>query len=314
MEGHQKTAWIVYDANKTGSMNQCLALCEGLGYTPVIKEVKLGFFHRLFSPFFRIGLGHKNWKGGELPPSLVIASGRQASGGAARLRSPTTKVIFIMNPYISTRHFDAVIAPMHDHLVGENVCSILGGLHNVTKDRLESAKKSMPVDLPKPHITVLLGGDSQHFTYTESHLKNLRDKLFNLKSSMGGGSFLITPSRRTRPDLMPYIHELFKESVHTIWDVQGENPYLSFLAHADVIVATSDSISMVSEACGVGVPVLIEDLSIPHKKFKSFFHDIFSKGYAEKLADAHSGIHYPQVKVLNELEKVIAFVKTRLGI
>jgi mitochondrial fission protein ELM1 len=38
-------------------------------------------------------------------------------------------------------------------------------------------------------------------------------------------------------------------------DRRGDNPYLGLLAHADAILATEDSVSMVSEACATGKPV-----------------------------------------------------------
>ena len=39
-----------------------------------------------------------------------------------------------------------------------------------------------------------------------------------------------------------------------IWDMEGDNPYFGLLALADVIVATLDSISMVSEAAATHAP------------------------------------------------------------
>ncbi len=307
-----KIAWVVYDAQKIGSLNQCLALCEELGYTPVLKPVALRFPYSWVAPFFSIGILDHLGLANETPPNLVIASGRQASGVAAALRSPQTKVIFILNPHISPKHFDAVIVPRHDHLSGENVLPILGGLHRIYKERLVSACEKIPVDLPKPCITILLGGDSQHFTYSKAHLKSLRDKAFSLREKMGGGSFLITPSRRTRSDLMPYLHSLFEGSNYILWNMKDPNPYLSFLGHADAIIATSDSISMVSEACGVGVPVFIEDLKIPHKKFQHFFNEVVVQGYAQFLEE--ESVPKASPPVLFEVARVAAFVKRRLSL
>jgi mitochondrial fission protein ELM1 len=41
----------------------------------------------------------------------------------------------------------------------------------------------------------------------------------------------------------------------SLWDGTGENPYFAFLATADAIVTTEDSVNMVTEATGTGKPV-----------------------------------------------------------
>ncbi len=46
-------------------------------------------------------------------------------------------------------------------------------------------------------------------------------------------------------------HRLFR------WDSGEENPYLGFLAAANVVVVTGESVSMCSEACATGKPVYI---------------------------------------------------------
>jgi len=45
-----------------------------------------------------------------------------------------------------------------------------------------------------------------------------------------------------------------------VWDGSGDNPYFAFLALADAIVATEDSVNMVTEAAGTGKPVYIQAL------------------------------------------------------
>ena len=41
------------------------------------------------------------------------------------------------------------------------------------------------------------------------------------------------------------------------WRGAGENPYFGYLALADAIVVTGDSVSMTSEACASGKPVYV---------------------------------------------------------
>ena len=47
---------------------------------------------------------------------------------------------------------------------------------------------------------------------------------------------------------------------HLLWDGTGDNPYFAFLALADAIVVTADSVNMVTEAAGTGKPVYVQAL------------------------------------------------------
>ena len=63
--------------------------------------------------------------------------------------------------------------------------------------------------------------------------------------------------------------------------VSGENPYFGFLAHADAIVVTADSVSMTSEACSTGKPVYVAALSGGSAKFREFHRTLAQAGYTQ---------------------------------
>ena len=44
-----------------------------------------------------------------------------------------------------------------------------------------------------------------------------------------------------------------------VWDGTGDNPYFAYLALADALLVTADSVSMVSEAAATGKPVQYRD-------------------------------------------------------
>ena len=64
-----------------------------------------------------------------------------------------------------------------------------------------------------------------------------------------GGSLAVTTSRRTGKQNEAILREGLNGVPLLFWDGKGENPYLGFLALADAIVVTDNSVSMVSEAC-----------------------------------------------------------------
>jgi mitochondrial fission protein ELM1 len=63
-----------------------------------------------------------------------------------------------------------------------------------------------------------------------------------------------------------------------VWDGQGANPYFGYLGLADAIVVTSDSVSMVSEACATGKPVYVYALGNGGARLQRFHQSLFQAG------------------------------------
>ena len=124
--------------------------------------------------------------------------------------------------------------------------------------------------LPGPRVAVLLGGANDAYRFDEPSLKRLTTALESLTQL--GVSFLITPSRRTPPALLAATLQATQDAPRFVWDETGENPYPLFLAHADMLIATADSVNMVSEACATGRPVYVFEPTGGSPKF-SRFHD-----------------------------------------
>ena len=100
-----------------------------------------------------------------------------------------------------------------------------------------------------------------------------------------------------------------------IFKGDGANPYPFLLAQSDVIIVTSDSISMVAEAASRTLPTLVYDLGIKDQKFQHFLQTIMAQYFATPFqADASS---YDQVNaplyeldaVANELRHLLAMKK-----
>ncbi|HQU02434.1 MAG TPA: ELM1/GtrOC1 family putative glycosyltransferase, partial [Acetobacteraceae bacterium] len=63
-----------------------------------------------------------------------------------------------------------------------------------------------------------------------------------------------------------------------IWDMQGDNPYFGMLACADAIIATADSVSMVSEAVATAVPVYLLRLPGRSARIGAFMDALVADG------------------------------------
>jgi len=74
-----------------------------------------------------------------------------------------------------------------------------------------------------------------------------------------GGSLIVCASRRTPADFVAHLRERGGATPGHVWldDRDGTNIFPGALAWADRIVASPDSVNMVSEACATGVPVFV---------------------------------------------------------
>lgn len=280
-----QSCWIITDEGKIGTENQCVGLAEALGFSYTLKRVsaKWPWVHLPASLWVH---PLKCLTKSLMPPwpSLIIGAGRVSAAPVAYIRkiaSGKTKVIQILNPYLSLDNYDVVIVPEHDQINGKNVLTTVGALNKLTQDILnQGAHQFEPFfkNLPRPLIVVLIGGSNKAYTLDEAVLETLIDQLKTLIKTQGVG-LAITISRRTGEAATQKIRQAFKGLPVFIWEGIGPNPYFGFLAKADFILVTEDSVSMASEACFTGKPVYIVPLKGHSAKFDRFHQSLRDKGY-----------------------------------
>ena len=81
-----------------------------------------------------------------------------------------------------------------------------------------------------------------------------------------------------------------------LWGNIHENPYAGFLACADNIIVTGDSVSMCCECTATGKPVYVYDNNQVHwltAKHKRFIKSLFDCNYAAPLQNAHKTTFKP---------------------
>lgn len=281
------SCWIITEGI-AGTENQCIGVAEALGVEYTIKRIKLRAPWKQLSPWLSIGHGSALASGSDPLdppyPDLVLASGRKSIGLARHIRKQSkgkTFVVQIQDPRINPKHFDLVVVPQHDPTRGENVIVCKAGLHRVTKEKLAAAKEKWGksfTKIPRPHVAVLIGGTSKAHTMTPANAKTLALQLLHLAESPNIG-LLITASRRTGEENAKLLREMLKHPTMYFWDGTGDNPYFGFLALADYIIVTEDSVSMASEALSTGKPVYIAALEGGAKRLDSFHKILHEQGY-----------------------------------
>lgn len=287
-----QSAWILSNG-VIGMDNQSLGLAEALNLQYTVKHIVAVAPWKYLPPSLWINplrfLGAGSDSLGPPWPDAVIGTGRlnvAPSIAIKRASGGRTLNIRIQNPRVALRHFDFIVAPEHDRCRGENVIETLGAVNRVTQNQLQRGAQQFATEfasLPRPLIGVLLGGTNQRYTLDEAYAHRLADKLMHALHKHGG-SVLITPSRRTAPAVTEILRERLKSYSTIIWDGRGENPYFAYLAVADYLVVTADSVNMASEACYTGKPVYVEGLTGGKGKFEDFHCRLQLRGCTRPFA------------------------------
>lgn len=311
--------WSVTDGS-IGMENQAVGVAEALGLTPVIKRIRLRTPWRQLIPHLRIGLRYAFDPAADpiAPPwpDLLIGTGRQsvaASLAARRYSRGHTVTVQIQDPMIDPAYFDLVVVPQHDRLRGANVLVTRGAPHRVTAARLAEAAThftSRFAALPPPRIAVLIGGSNGVYTVTPAIIAELCDQLCALQATTGA-SLLVTSSRRTGEANRATLRQRLHSPDIVLWDGTGENPYFGLLALADAIIATSDSVSMISEACFTGKPVYVVNLDGGSRKFARFHETFRNEGYTRPFTGTLDPDWQPPP--LNDMPAIAAAIRQRLA-
>jgi mitochondrial fission protein ELM1 len=230
-------------------------------------------------------------------PSLVISAGSRAASVALWLRERLEcRVVNCMSPGIGNalraRAYDLAIVAEHDQPpLAPNIFPVLGAPHRLSPTLLRHAagRWAERLDyLPHPRIALLIGGTRDNPfrgpDLSPALAHNLARKVARMAASRGG-SVLATTSRRTGPEATEAVAAGLGRVLHQMyrWGEPGENPYSGFLALADAVVVTADSIGMLSEACATTVPVFVAAPELAGTRQKRLIAGLVQAGHARQL-------------------------------
>jgi hypothetical protein len=247
-------------------------------------------------------------------PRLIISIGRRSVPIALALKQVAKAfALHIQNPKVPKHRFDLIAVPIHDGYTGANVVNTFGAVHSVTAARLADAANSFAAEidpLPHPRIAVLLGGESQAFSFPPELAASFGATLAQAARD-SGGSLLVTPSRRTSPEALRALSATIAGVPHFVWDGRGENPYYALLAAADAIVVTADSVNMVTEAAGTGKPVYVQRLKGSSTRLGRFHELMQERGATRPFAGKIESWSYAPI---NDTEVVASVIRRALGL
>lgn len=309
--------WAISDGT-AGNENQALALAAALGCEPRVVRLELARPWATLAPRFTWRAHDAMRDRGGAPlnapwPELAIGCGRRAALLTRMLRGWSggrSYTVQILDPRIDPSAFDVVVAPQHDDIDGPNVIRSIGALNRVGPAWLAAGRTRFAAlgDLPAPRTAVLVGGSTRAQRLDRGYFDGLAERLGEWQRS-DGGSFLLSISRRTPAAAIVQLESALARFPGTFWSGAGENPYAGFLAWADRIVVTPDSVNMLSEAAATGKPVYTFAPRPIVGKLARLHGALYASGHLRRLDD-HS--HRPLPPPLAETAAIAELVRERL--
>jgi len=295
---------VVVTDGAAGNERQALSLALAMRVSPRVLRIALRAPWRWFGPGFVRGasLSILRWQWQTLSspwPALAIGCGRHAAVITRALREASggaTFAVQILDPRVDPKHFDLVVAPRHDALEGGNVIQTMGSLNPVDDAWLADAKMEFSTleQLPQPRTALLVGGRRHGLAMDDPWFDALLAQLERWRER-DGGSMLITTSRRTPPEWRERLRGAFKNGTTCFWggEADGANPYPGYLAVADRIVVTPDSVNMLSEACATGAPVFTSLPANAPAKLAAFHAELVDQGWLHDIHADTTQLHQP---------------------
>ena len=321
--------WVLVDP-RAGTAAQALGIAERLGVPFLTVPLAWGPLARLPIPwpsllglaagardairrtalapaFARVPPGWKPRIVGDWP-ALVLTAGRRSAPASRWLRRRGARTVHCMRPGVAAEDFDLLVIGRHDRpRPAPNLVEILGATHRLSPARLAAARGERPdlAALPSPRVALLVGGGLKGRGMPPEDAARLVPRTL---ARFPGATLLVTTSRRTgaaatrgvAAALAGHPHELFR------WGDAGPNPYAAFLAHADAVVVTGDSVSMLSEACATAAPVLVATREAG--RHSALADDLRDAGLLWPIGDAGRARPHPP---LDESGRVAALIRDR---
>jgi uncharacterized protein len=322
-KNHENNIWLLLD-DRPGNCSQVLGIGKALRLKNTSKKFSYNKLSKLPNLVLQKTIKHINIndrKQFKPPwPKLIIGCGRKSAPIGRWIKKESnnySKYIQVMWPAFPYRDLDLIFTPSHDNINNKkNVINIQTSPNIIDNKLLSESKvkwKAKFNQLNHPRVTVIIGGDTKFHKLTANHIKELFKEMKEITNNKG--SLLITTSRRTSKEAYETIkNEIKKLKIQNVfWGPEHKkpNPYYGYLSYADIVVATGDSVSICSEVCATGKPLLIyapNDITI--KKHKLFHNLLIKKGIAQYLNKSNlKNIKQLKYKAINESENIAKIIK-----
>jgi mitochondrial fission protein ELM1 len=282
--GPEAAVWVLADP-RAGTAAQALGIAERLGVPFRILGLEWGRLAALPWPWPSLAGLAPSVRGRIGPPwpGLVISAGRRAAPVSRWLRRRGARTVHCMRPGFGAADFDLLVIGRHDGPPATpNILPVLGATHRVSPKVLAAARAEWPAleKMPRPRVVLLLGGAVRGEGMAPEEALSIAERVIPW-----AGSVLATTSRRTGEAAGTALAARLAgvPGILHCWGGAGANPYAAFLAVADAVVVTGDSVSMLSEALATAAPVFIAGTPPEAPRHRALHAALVAAGQAAPL-------------------------------
>lgn len=284
--GAAEPVWVLADP-RAGTAAQALGIAERLGEP--FRRVDLAWGGAARLPLVLptlAGLAPAARPAFAAPwPRLAVSAGRRSAPVARWLARHGVRTVHCMRAWPASG-LDLLVIGRHDAPAdAPAVLPILGATHRISPDRLAEARAEWAAlaTLPQPRVGLLVGGPVRGEGLAPAVARDLGTRIAGF-----AGSVLATTSRRTGAVATEALAGALSAVPHRLhrFGAAGANPLLGFMAWADLLVVTGDSVSMLSEALVTPVPLFVAPTGGEGRRHLALHESLYAAGQARPLAAA----------------------------
>jgi len=299
-----------------GMISQVEGMAKALNAEYSHKIVRLSFPWNLippkFTPISEIILKDKIYLTESEIPDLIISCGRKSVIPSIIIKKKNPKVftIHIQDPKVSLKNFDAIVAPEHDNLKGDNIYNSKGAIHYITEQEISKASQYLAEKIKSEKIvSLILGGPNKYYGFNSDQIINIFSQIKSIFVS-DGYKVIIIPSMRTPKETIDLAIKEMGSCGHVVNKVDKQ-AYLSAYALANYVVVTCDSTSMISEAATSGKPIFVAHMKAKKNnyRFKRFFELFKQMGITRDLGEKVENWTYNKH---NEAQRIALELKNKI--
>ena len=299
-----------------GMISQVEGMAKALNIEYIHKTVRLNFPWNLvppkLTPISQIVLKDKIYITNNEIPDLIISCGRKSVIPSIFLKRKNSKIftIHIQDPKVNFKNFDAIVAPEHDNLKGDNIYTSKGAIHYITELEISKARQYLDNKIKSEKIvSLILGGPNKYYSFDSDQIINI----FNLVKSIfvsTGYKVIIIPSMRTPKEIIDLAISEMGSCGYVVNKVDKQ-AYLSAYALANYVIVTCDSTSMISEAATSGKPIFVAHMKTKKNnyRFKRFFKLFKQMGITKDLGEKVENWTYNKH---NEAKRIALELKNKI--
>ena len=171
-----KLKGILLTQGMHGMISQVEGLAKALDLDFTHHKVELSSFWKMIPPKYTPISKNVYNKINQNEFDIIISCGRKSVIPSIHLKNTANKKVFnihIQDPKVDLNHFDFIVAPEHDSLIGQNVISTKGAIHYLTENEIRENKdylKSFIKNDERKIWTLIMGGPTKYYDLSLIHI------------------------------------------------------------------------------------------------------------------------------------------------